>query len=35
MKVCVYGASSSKIDNLYYDAAEMLAKEFVRNKVSH
>ena len=33
MKICVYCASSAKIDKVYFDATEMLAKVFVENKI--
>ena len=33
MRICVYCASSAKINNLYFEATEMLAKEFVKNNV--
>ena len=33
MKICVYCASSAKIDSLYFDATEILAKEFVKGNV--
>ncbi len=33
MKICVYCASSAKIDKSYFDATEKLAKLFVENKV--
>lgn len=30
MKICVYCASSARVDKVYFDATERLAKEFVR-----
>jgi uncharacterized protein (TIGR00730 family) len=33
MKICVYCASSSKINNIYFNAAERLAEEFVKEKI--
>ena len=33
MKICVYCASSSKINNIYFNAAERLALEFVKDKI--
>ena len=33
MKVCVYCSSSSKIDKIYFEATEKLAKEFIKEKV--
>lgn len=33
MKICVYCASSPKIDKKYFDAAEKLADEFILNNV--
>lgn len=33
MRICVYCASSPKVDKKYFDAAEALAVEFARNKV--
>ncbi|SRR5690554_672070 len=33
MKVCVYCASSPRIDKKYFDAAEKLANEFIQNKI--
>jgi uncharacterized protein (TIGR00730 family) len=33
MKVCVYCASSPKVDRIYFQATERLAKEFVKEKV--
>ncbi|MGB8321103.1 MAG: TIGR00730 family Rossman fold protein [Ignavibacteriaceae bacterium] len=33
MRICVYCASSSKIKNIYFDAAEKLAEEFVKEKI--
>lgn len=33
MKICVYCASSAKIDKSYFDATEKLAKSFVENKI--
>jgi len=34
MKICVYCASSSKVDHVYMNAAERLGKDFVRAGVS-
>ena len=33
MKICVYCASSAKIDKIYFDATEKLAKIFVKNNI--
>jgi len=33
MKVCVYCSSSSKIDKIYFEATEKLAKEFIKENV--
>ena len=33
MKICVYCASSSKINKIYFNAAERLAEEFVKEKI--
>ncbi len=33
MKICVYCASSAKIDKVYFDATEKLARIFVENKI--
>ena len=33
MKICVYCASSAKIDKVYFDTTEKLAKDFVDNKI--
>ncbi len=33
MKICVYCASSPKVDKIYFDAAERLAREFVRAEI--
>ncbi len=33
MKICVYCASSSKINNIYFNAAERLAEEFIKAKI--
>lgn len=33
MKICVFCASSPDIDIPYFEATEMLAKEFVKNDV--
>lgn len=33
MKICVYCASSAKIDKSYFNATEILAKEFVKEKI--
>jgi predicted Rossmann-fold nucleotide-binding protein len=34
MQVCVYCASSAKIDSIYFDATSKLAKEFVKHDVA-
>lgn len=33
MKICVYCSSSSKIDKIYFEATEKLAKEFIKENV--
>jgi len=33
MKICVYCASSAKIDKSYFNATEILAKEFVKENI--
>ena len=33
MKICVYCASSAKIDKIYFDATERLAQEFVKANI--
>ena len=33
MKICVYCASSPKVDKIYFDATENLAKEFIRENI--
>lgn len=33
MKICVYCASSARIDKAYFDATERLAREFVKNDI--
>jgi len=33
MRVCVYCGSSPEIDNVFLEATEILAKEFVKNKI--
>lgn len=33
MKICVYCASSPKVNKIYFDAAEKLAKEFVKENI--
>lgn len=33
MRICVYCASSAKVDKIYFDAAERLADEFAKNGV--
>ncbi|AUD01216.1 LOG family protein [Spirosoma pollinicola] len=33
MKICVYCASSAKVDRMYFDATEKLALEFVKAKI--
>ncbi|GAB3743687.1 LOG family protein [Spirosoma lituiforme] len=33
MKICVYCASSAKVDNVYFDATETLALEFVKANI--
>ena len=33
MKICVYCSSSSKIDKIYFEATEILAKEFIKENV--
>ncbi len=33
MRICVYCASSAKIDNIYFEATELLAKDFVKNNI--
>ena len=33
MKVCVYCSSSSKIDKIYFEATEKLAKEFIEENI--
>ena len=33
MKICVYCSSSSKIDKIYFEATEKLAKEFVEENI--
>ena len=33
MRVCVYCASSAKIDQAYFDATEAVANEFVKAKI--
>ena len=33
MKICVYCSSSSKINKIYFEATEKLAKEFIKENV--
>ncbi|MDD5362418.1 MAG: TIGR00730 family Rossman fold protein [Ignavibacteria bacterium] len=33
MRICVYCASSAKVDKVYFDAAERLANEFIKENV--
>lgn len=33
MKICVYCASSPKVDKIYFDATERLAKEFIKENI--
>jgi uncharacterized protein (TIGR00730 family) len=33
MKICVYCASSAKVDKIYFDAAERLANEFIKENI--
>ena len=33
MKICVYCASSAKVNKVYFEATERLAKEFVKEKI--